>query len=110
VPRSQKGIQEAERLAEEATETKPVKAAAAVSSPTALRLPWPKSPQRPRTRKPPWNIIAKGLTAIRSKDFHRAVEELEIASQLDPTDERIYVARERAKQEWASASTNKGTP
>jgi tetratricopeptide (TPR) repeat protein len=44
----------------------------------------------------------KGLSAIRAKDYHLASEEFDIAAQLDPTDERIYMARERAHQAWAS--------
>jgi len=46
-----------------------------------------------------------GLAAIRSKDYERAVNELEKAKELDATDERIYMALERAKQEWRSAGT-----
>jgi len=41
-----------------------------------------------------------GLQAIRTKDYQRAVEELQTAQQLDATDERIYMALKRAKQEW----------
>jgi tetratricopeptide (TPR) repeat protein len=46
-----------------------------------------------------------GLAAVRSKDYQRAVEELQLAQQLDATDERIYMALERAKQEWRAASS-----
>ena len=50
------------------------------------------------------------LAAIRSKDYHRAVEECEIAGQLNPSEEHIYVARERAKQEWTAANSGRATP
>jgi tetratricopeptide (TPR) repeat protein len=46
----------------------------------------------------------KALAAMRTKDFHLALQELDIASQLDATDEHIYMARQRAQQEWAAAS------
>jgi len=52
----------------------------------------------------------QGLGAIRAKDFHRAVDELNIAYQLDPSNERIYMARERAKQEWDAANAGRGMP
>jgi tetratricopeptide (TPR) repeat protein len=44
-----------------------------------------------------------GLQAIRSKDYQRAIEELDSARQLDATDERIYMAYQRARQEAAAA-------
>ena len=47
----------------------------------------------------------KGLAAMRNKDYHLALQELEIASQLDSSDEHIYMARQRAQQEWSSASS-----
>ncbi len=40
-----------------------------------------------------------GLAAIRNKNYHQAVQELELASQYDPDNEHIYVALQRAKQE-----------
>lgn len=52
----------------------------------------------------------KGLAAMRTKDYHLALQELDIASQLDATDEHIYMARQRAQQEWSSASGPGGTP
>ena len=45
-----------------------------------------------------------GLQAIRNKDYQRAVEELQLAQQLDATDERIYMALQRAKQEWQEST------
>lgn len=45
-----------------------------------------------------------GLQAIRAKDFQRAIEELDQARQLDATDERIYMAYQRARQEAAAAA------
>jgi len=47
----------------------------------------------------------QGLAAIRGKDYHQAVTELDTAYQLDATNERIYMARERAHQEWAAVSS-----
>ena len=44
--------------------------------------------------------IGKELQARRPP----AVKELDIATQLDPTDEHIYMARQRAQQEWSAAS------
>jgi hypothetical protein len=46
---------------------------------------------------------------MRAKDYHLALQELDIASQQDATDEHIYMARQRAQQEWASA-TNSPNP
>ena len=50
------------------------------------------------------------LAAIRGKDYHRAVDECEIAAQLNPGDEHIYVARERAKQEWNAVNAGRAQP
>ena len=43
---------------------------------------------------------------MRNKDYHLALQELDIASQLDATDEHIYMARQRAQQEWTSATSS----
>jgi len=40
---------------------------------------------------------------MRAKDYHVALQELDIAAQLDATDEHIYMAHQRAQQEWTSA-------
>lgn len=48
------------------------------------------------------------LAAVRVKDFHRALEECEKAKSLDATNERIYVACERARQEWENMKSGAG--
>jgi len=48
------------------------------------------------------------LAAVRVKDFHRALEECEKAKQLDSNNERIYVACERARQEWENMKSGGG--
>jgi hypothetical protein len=50
------------------------------------------------------------LAAVRVKDFHRALEECEKARQFDPSNERIYVACERARQEWENMKAGGGSP
>jgi tetratricopeptide (TPR) repeat protein len=116
VQRSQKWIQEAEHRIQGDREAKlaaskpkpaaPPKAATEVSA-------QPVAPAVPQCPPPAGNAeeasghYRDGLTAIRSKDFHHALEELEIASKLNPCDEHIYVAKERARQEWSNASSNR---
>jgi tetratricopeptide (TPR) repeat protein len=46
----------------------------------------------------------KGLAAMRTKDYHLALQELDIATQLCASNEHIYIARQRAQQEWSSAN------
>jgi len=75
------------------------------SSPTATVVP-----EQPRNPEEALEHYRQGLGAIRTKDFHRALDELEIAYTLDPSDERIYMARERARQEWDAANSGRGTP
>jgi hypothetical protein len=48
----------------------------------------------------------KGLAAIRTKEYRVAMEELDTAWALDPSNERIYLARERAHQEGATLTGN----
>ncbi len=123
VPRSQKWIQEAEKRVrgdrEAKLTAKNAKAAAEVAAASgtvtatsnvaaasmAATVPAQASCPPPADNAEQAGAHYRdGMAAIRSKDFHRALEELEIASQLNPCDEHIYVARERARQEWAAAS------
>lgn len=86
---------------------KPAPAAPVVdqSTPTVAAVP-----EEPRNPEEALEHYRQGLGAIRTKDFHRALDELEIAYKLDPSDERIYMARERARQEWDAANSGRGTP
>lgn len=78
------------------------------------------SPQTTPTPPPPepkvidrdkaLSFYRKGLAAVRSKDFQAAVEHLEKAAYYDGTDELIYVALERARQERDGAKTAGGLP
>lgn len=113
--KSQRGIQDAERLVRDAREErarpKPKASGTAVASDTATVTTTSNAPPPPVT---PVNAeeanmhYRASLAAIRNKDYHRAVEECEIASQLNPTDEHIYIACQRAKQEWNAASSGRG--
>jgi tetratricopeptide (TPR) repeat protein len=105
IQRSQKLIQEAERLARINRQPKPKPAPKPAvvevsSAPVVAQAPKgpPPNPEEALTH------YRQGLQAFREKDFHRAVEELEIAKQLDPTNEHIYIAYERAKNAWAAVS------
>jgi len=60
--------------------------------------------------KPLRKAYRQGIAAIRKKDFHLAVDELDAASKLDPANERIYMARERARQELNSSNAARTTP
>jgi tetratricopeptide (TPR) repeat protein len=119
IQKSQKGIQETERRmrgdqeAKTAARKKPAAAAPiddGRAAPAATNAPAPPATAQPACPPPQENVdqadahYREGLTAIRGKDIHRALEELEIASKLNPCDEHIYVAKERARQEWSAAS------
>jgi len=119
VQKAQRGIQDAEekiqsnreeRIASRASKqaaSQHESAGASTSTVTSAAAPTP-----PPVETHPEEALEhyrEGLSAIRGKDFHRALEELDIAAKLDPTDERIYVARERAKQEWAAMNAGKST-
>lgn len=119
VTKSQKGIQDAESAIRRSKERpKVVKRkvpethpAETVSSTTTTAAPAePAAPPQPANPAEALAHYRTGLTAIRGKDYRRAIEELEIAAQLDPTNERIYMAKERAKQEWAAQSNAPATP
>jgi tetratricopeptide (TPR) repeat protein len=105
--RSQEGIHEVERRMQEESKRKPVKPPAQpATTPTpspAIPASPPPVPAQPVNPEEAMAHYRQGLAAIKTKDYHRAIEELEIASQLDPTNENIYVARERAKQEWTNS-------
>jgi tetratricopeptide (TPR) repeat protein len=87
--------------------TKPVVVASSATTPAT-----PAAPAAPPTAVNPEEAqlhYRKGLAAMRTKDYHLALQELNIAAEQDATDENIYIARQRAQQEWASASAG-GTP
>jgi len=82
----------------------------AVSTATALAPPTPAAPAQPANPEEAMEHYRQGMAAIRKKDFHLAVDELDAASKLDPSNERIYMARERARQEWNAANASRTTP
>jgi tetratricopeptide (TPR) repeat protein len=108
VQRAQRGIQEAENLVQRERAAKAAPAKKPAKDPedqqAAQAPPPPAAPPPVINAKEAEAHYREGLAAIRNKDFHRALSELEIASQLNPNDEHIYVARERARQEWNSAN------
>jgi tetratricopeptide (TPR) repeat protein len=125
VARARRGITEAEASAKKQEQAKrapkktPKKAPEASTPPPAGQAPPPANPPRPSTPPPSaskepanpeeaMNHYRQGLMAIRSNDLKRALEELEIAAQLDPTNERIYMAKERTKAQWNAANTRSG--
>lgn len=117
IQRSQKGIQDAEHLVESAQVEKRRAAKAATAASTATVTSSdnvPAAPAAPAASATPANPeeanahYRESLAAIRSKDYHRAIEECEIASQLNPTDEHIYIACQRAKQEWNAMNSGRG--
>jgi tetratricopeptide (TPR) repeat protein len=115
--RSEAGIQEAKAKIEAAS--KPVVVSKPKSKPTKVTPPPAAEPQEPPP--PPPAPVAKdpieakvhyrkGMAAIRNKDFNLAVQEFEKAYDLDPTDERIYMGLERARQEWRGMSAAGAVP
>jgi tetratricopeptide (TPR) repeat protein len=100
---------EAEHALQVANQPKPVKKeekpAVAASSATTPTAPAAQAvnPEEAQAH------YRKGLAAMRNKDYHLALQELDIASQQDATDEHIYMARQRAQQEWSSATNGGGT-
>ena len=52
----------------------------------------------------------KGLAAIRTKKYEVAINELDTARALDPSNERIYLASERAHQESAQLNAGPASP
>ncbi len=82
---------------------KPPKKTAAPTPPPTPKEP-PKEPEKPRNPEEAMIHYRKGLFAMRTKDYHQALQELDIAAQLDPVSERIYMARQRAQQEWTNAT------
>ena len=117
--RARKGLQDAQQ----AMKTKPARtptvkrpavksqpppqAAVAASTPTAAEAP---EPPRVKDREGALSHYRQGLMAIRNKDYHLALDELNRAHDLDPTDDQIYVALERAKQEWAASNGGSSHP
>jgi len=90
---------------------KPTKPAPEVS-PSSATAPAPVAapPTQPANPEEAMTHYRQGIAAIRKKDFHLALDELDAASKLDPTNERIYMARERARQEWNAANAGRTTP
>jgi tetratricopeptide (TPR) repeat protein len=86
---------------------KPKPAPVAVSTATVTA---PEPPAAPANPEEALVHYRQGMAAIRKKDFHLAMDELDAAAKLDPTNERIYMARERARQEWNASNTNRGQP
>ena len=81
---------------------------ATASAPPATAAPMP--PAQPANPEEAMEHYRQGIAAIRKKDFHLAVDELDAASKLDPANERIYMARERARQELNSSNAARTTP
>jgi len=77
------------------------------TTPVAATPPPPTEPANPEEAMVHYR---QGMGAIRKKDFHLALDELEIAYKLDPSNERIYMARERARQEWTASNSGRTTP
>ncbi len=109
VQRSQDAIKEAEAQMRRANaprpKPKPVEAAPAAAPVLAA----PVAPAAPVQASDPagaMNHYRQGLAAIRAKDYKRAVDELNLAKQLDPNNERIYIALQRAEQEWKQLNAN----
>jgi tetratricopeptide (TPR) repeat protein len=119
--KSERGIQDAERMAQSAQEERHqsarARSEAAHSNAAPAGVPAAAPAAAPAMAAPPVvtaeaaaeanTHYRESLAAIRSKDYHRAIEECEIASQLNPGDEHIYVACQRAKQEWAAANAGR---
>jgi len=116
VPTAQKGIQEADRRLKVQREPKAVKHAnPSVEKSTATATPAATASASPQTAPTPapsrvtadpaaaLEHYRQGLSAFKAKDFQRAVNELRSAYQLDPSNERIYIAVQRAEQEWNAA-------
>jgi Flp pilus assembly protein TadD len=82
---------------------------AVVKSTPTVTAPPASLPAQPVNPEEAMDHYRQGIAAIRKKDFHLAMDELETASKLDPTNERIYMARERARQEW-NAANSRTTP
>ncbi len=106
---------EAERKVTMASHPKPVKSTSPVAAkppPTASEKQTPAPPPVATEPANPEAALAhyrKGLAAIRTKDYHLALDELTTAAQLDPANEHIYMAKERARQEWLNATSQVGT-
>jgi tetratricopeptide (TPR) repeat protein len=110
ISRAQAMKSKAESAQRSASEPKVVKKpskkpAVEVSTPAASAAPeTPAPPVQAANPEEAQEHYRKGLSAMRAKDYHLAMQELDEAAGLDPTNEHIYVARQRAQQEWAAAS------
>jgi tetratricopeptide (TPR) repeat protein len=82
--------------------------ASTASAPSQEAAPPP--PAQPVNPEEAMERYRQGMAAMRKKDFHLALDELDAASKLDPTNERIYMARERARQSWGAANSTATAP
>jgi tetratricopeptide (TPR) repeat protein len=85
---------------------KPVKKPVVVQSTATV----PPPPTSPADAEESLRHYRQGMAAIRKKDYHLAMDELDTAAKLDPSNERIYMARERARQEWNAANAAPANP
>ncbi len=88
----------------------PVMVSTSTPSPTHTEPTAPAVPAEPANPEEAMAHYRQGMAAIRKKDFHLALDQLDSAYKLDPSNERIYMARERARQEWAATSASQTTP
>jgi len=88
----------------------PSTVAASTTTAPAPATAAPPPPAQPANPEEAMEHYRQGIAAIRKKDFHLAMDELDAASKLDPSNERIYMARERARQEWNAANASRSTP
>jgi tetratricopeptide (TPR) repeat protein len=98
------------KLPKPAKPRKPAKPTPAVSPSSATVQAPPAFPAAPANPEEAMTHYRQGIAAIRKKDYHLAMDELDVASKLDPSNERIYMARERARQAWNAANTDRAAP
>jgi tetratricopeptide (TPR) repeat protein len=108
-PEAQAIKSQAERAIQSAGQKKEKKAVAKTAAPQPPAKVAPPPVTSPADAEEAMVHYRRGLSAIRNKDYHLAIQELDIAAQLDPTNERIYISRERARQEWSSSTVPAGS-
>jgi tetratricopeptide (TPR) repeat protein len=106
VQRSQKSIQEIEALLKKPRIAKPSKPPKTEVAKSTAAVMGPVVPPTPIDPVQAMVHYRQGLGAIKSRDFHRALTELKVAYQLDPSNEHIYIALQRAQQEWNAVQQN----
>ena len=99
--------QHAPRPKQHTPQPKPSATAVAASTTTVSSPAAATAPSQTDNPEEAMHHYSQVLVAIRAKDFHSSVDELQIAYQLDPSNDRIYMAQERAKQEWAAANAGR---